>query len=94
MKSITSILSMIAASAALLVAQGTTHTWTNLNTGSTLYWNVDANWDATFPNAAGAEAIVAGNFTTADAVIRLGDHITVGSLTMSRSSSASSSGVR
>lgn len=82
MKSITSILSMIAASAALLVARGTTHTWTNLNTGSTLYWNVDANWDATFPNAAGAEAIVAGNFTTADAVIRLGDHITVGSLTI------------
>ena len=61
MKSITSILSMIAASAALLVAQGTTHTWTNLNTGSTLYWNVDANWDATFPNAAGFDLMTHGS---------------------------------
>ncbi len=82
MKSITSILTMIAASAALLVAQGTTHRWVNLNTGGTLHWNVDANWDSTFPNAAGADAIVTGNFTTADAVIQLGDHITVGSLTI------------
>lgn len=46
MKSITIILAMIAASAALLVAQGTTHTWVNLNTGGTLYWNQDANWTA------------------------------------------------
>lgn len=82
MKRITSMLAMAAVFAGQLVAQAGTHTWVNLNTGGTLYWNEDANWDATFPNAAGSDAIIAGNFTAADAVVRLGDHITVGSLTI------------
>ena len=92
MKNWNFILTMAAVFAGLFVAQAATHTWVNLNTGGTLYWNQDANWDGAFPNAAGAEAIINGNFTGGDIAIRLGQNIKVGSLTMGDTAADPTSG--
>ena len=56
-------------------------------TSGTPFWNVNSNWDTnSFPNAAGTTAILTA--PTADLTIDLGQSITVGSLTVNKSTTA------
>lgn len=72
---------LVAVFSLCLQAPATT-SWSNFTTAGTSYWNVNSNWDASFPNAAGTEAVIHGNFTAGDVSIRLGQNIMIGALTM------------
>ncbi len=67
-------------------------TWTSLVVGGNQYWNINSNWDGTFPNAVGAEVVVHGDFKTSDLVLNLGQNITLGSLTIGDTAADPTSG--